>query len=88
MKTNYQNTPEQHKQVAFIIQHLLDQLIDDNKRPLRDILTRFQTKLLSTPVEPLLLNRMVLEITGCLITYNILLSREESRLFKNLFKLI
>nr|CAA11806.1 dvnT2 [Carnobacterium divergens] len=90
MKINqkYYNNKEQIQAAIPIVRNILDKLNGDNQEELKGMLINFQNELWSPKLDALLLNRMCLDISNCLVSNGIILSKEESNSFKDLFKLI
>ncbi|MBO0474382.1 hypothetical protein IGL98_001412 [Enterococcus sp. DIV0840] len=86
---HYYYSNNRQKNVALpILYHLIDQFNTTEQQPLKELLVSYQNKLLSSKTDPLLLNKMSLEISNCLIKNELWLSESEALLFKKLFKLV
>ena len=88
MQITYYNNEEQLNESLFIIQHLLLNLNKDNYKSLRNILSKAQNELLHSKQDPLLLNILCLELSNAMISNQILLSKKDSLLVKQLYKIV
>ncbi|WP_088816090.1 MULTISPECIES: bacteriocin immunity protein [Listeria] len=84
MNYQYYTTKEQLNAAIPIVRALSQNLVEKNTIELKNILTKWISEIDLCYNDSLFLNRLILDISNCLIVHRISLSKENSALLKKL----
>lgn len=84
----YYNKEEQIETAILIVRKILENLNNDGHYPLKRLLDKYHSELFSTNINPIILNQIAIDISGCMLNNRITLTKKETEHFEQLFTLI